>query len=145
MPSCELCGQETDSTTRVKIEGAKLSACSSCAEMGETVSKKAEKKKSSKGRTRNRKVLANDYGKRLKEARESEQLSLQELSDELNEKKSLLSKLEKQELKPDSTLAGKLSKRLDVELYTNPEVSSYSDTDTDSRKATLGDVAEVRD
>lgn len=147
MPSCELCGQDTDSTKKVKIEGAKLSVCSSCAEMGKEVSTQTKKKKTKTTATNrnNQKVLANDYGKKIKQARESEQISVKELSDELNEKKSLISKLEKQDLKPDRTLASKLSERLGIDLYTNPEVSEYSDTETDSRKATLEDVAEVKD
>jgi ribosome-binding protein aMBF1 (putative translation factor) len=37
MSSCELCGQDADSLTKTKIEGAKLKVCDSCAEMGEKV------------------------------------------------------------------------------------------------------------
>ncbi len=91
-------------------------------------------------------MLVSDYGKKLKEARESEGISLKEVADELNEKSSLISKIEKQELKPDKPLARKLSKRFDLELYTNPEVSDHdTGSSADSRKATLGDVAEIKD
>lgn len=148
MPSCELCGKETDSTTKVKIEGATLKVCDSCTDMGEeiqTSSKKSRKKKRS-STPRTEKVLASDYGSRLKEAREDEEISIGELADDLNEKSSLISKIEKQDLKPDNALAKKLSDRLGVELYTNPEVTDYDDTSGgDSRKATLKDVADVKD
>lgn len=150
MSSCELCGQETDSITKVKIEGAKLSVCDSCAEMGEEVKtpskKRKKKKKRSSSRPRDSEVLVEDYGKRVKSAREEEQLSLKELADDLNEKTSLLSKVEKQELKPDDALANKLAKKLGVDLYTNPEVTDYDTGDNaDDRNATLGDVAKVKD
>ncbi len=145
MPSCELCGKETSSIVKAKIEGAKLDVCESCADMGETIDTPEKKmKKKKKSRPRENEVLVDDYGKQVKQARESEEISIKELADELNEKSSLISKIEKQDLKPDRTLAQKLSKRLGVELYTNPEVMDYdSGSNADSRKATLEDVAEV--
>lgn len=123
-----------------------MKVCDSCAEMGEEVktSKSRKKKKKSKSRPRNQEVLVDDYGSRIKEARESEGISIKELADELNEKSSLLSKLERGDLKPDNSLAEKLSERLGVELYTNPEVNDYdSGNSADSRKATVGDVADM--
>lgn len=147
MPSCELCGQDTDSTKKVKIEGATLKVCDSCADMGEEVSTKSKKKRRRKksSRPRNQEVLVSDYGSRIKEAREDEGIAIKELADELNEKTSLLSKIEREELKPDNTLAKKISERLGVELYTTPAVHDHDAPTSDSRKATLGDVAEVKD
>ncbi|MFB6147535.1 MAG: multiprotein bridging factor aMBF1 [Candidatus Nanohaloarchaea archaeon] len=149
MPSCELCGQDTDSVTEVKIEGARMKVCDSCAEMGEEVKTGSQKKKKRKKRSsggRSQQVLVDGYGQQIKQARESEGISIKELADELNEKSSLISKLEKEQLKPDKSLAGKLSDRLDVDLYTNPQVNDYDTSDgSDSRKATVGDVAQVDD
>lgn len=152
MATCQLCGEETDSTTKAKIEGAVLQVCGSCAEMGEEVetkSKKQKKKKSSRknrtSRKRNEEVLIDDYGKKVKKARESQELSISELSDQLNEKESLLKKIEQQELKPEKSLAQKLEKKFNLELYTVPEAWDQ-DTDTgDDRSATLGDVADVKE
>ncbi len=147
-----MCGQDADSLKKVKIEGAVLKVCDSCAEMGEEVktSSKRQKKKKSGSRSSGSKkgsseVLVNDYGDRVKEAREDETLSIQELSDELNEKESLLKKVEQQELKPDKPLANKLSKRFNITLYTNPEVTDYSQEKGDTRKATMEDVADIKD
>lgn len=147
MMSCELCGSDTDSLTKVKIEGAVLKVCSDCKEMGEEVSSasRTKKKKKKSRRPRDSQVLVSDYGTTVKEAREDRQLSIQELANDLNEKNSLLSKIEKQELKPDKTLAEKLEKKLGIDLYTTPEVSDVETSSGDSRSATLGDVAEVKD
>ena len=148
MSSCQLCGEETDSTEKVKIEGAVLKVCDSCSEMGEEIETSSRKKKRKRNSSspRTREVLVNDYGKRIKQARENGGISIKELADDLNEKSSLISKLEKEDLKPDNSLAGKLSDRLGVELYTNAEVANYDQSGgTDDRKATLGDVAEVKD
>lgn len=146
MSKCELCGEEADSTTKVKIEGAKMKVCGSCEEIGETIEtkKKTKSKKKERSRKRNNETLANDYGEKIKQARESRELSIKELADQLNEKNSVLKKVEREELKPDKSLAQKISGELDIEIYVNPEVNEYEDTSSDSRKATLGDVADVK-
>jgi putative transcription factor len=150
MSKCQICGKEVDSTVKAKIEGAVMNVCDSCAEMGEKVEQKKKKKKSKKKKKQRRtkssnKELANDYGARVRDAREEREQSIAELADTLNEKESVIKKIEREELKPDKSLAGKLSKELDITLYVNPEVTDYDDTsDSDTRKATLGDVADVK-
>lgn len=152
MSSCELCGREVDSLTKVKIEGAVLKACDSCSDMGEELktktSKSGSRKKKKTRRSRKRSsedVLVSDYGQRVKQARESKQLSIQEVANDLSEKESLISKIEKQDLKPDKPLAQKLEKKFGITLYTNPEVADYDDgKDVDSRKATMEDVADIK-
>lgn len=146
MSKCQICGKEVDSTTKAKIEGAVMRVCDSCAELGEKIDKKSKKKKKKKRRRKSsQKTLANNYGDRVREEREDRELSIKELADSLNEKESVIKKIEREELKPDKSLAGKLSKELDITLYVNPEVTNYDDTsDSDSRKATLGDVADVK-
>jgi len=150
MPSCQLCGESSDNLKKAKIEGAVLKTCDSCANMGDVVEQKKKKKvkkttKKRSQRPRDTEVLANDYGKRVKSAREDEQLSMKELADDLNEKASLIKKVERAELKPDKALAGKLSKKLGVTLYVNSQVSDHEIESGDDRKATLGDVAEVKE
>ena len=147
MSSCELCGKDTDSLKKAKIEGATLKVCDSCAEMGETVktqskTRKKKKKKRTKRKKRDTKTLASDYGDRVKNARK---LSISEVADDLNEKESVIKKVEGQDLKPDKSLAGKLSKKFGIDLYVNPEVSDVDTDSGDTRSATLGDVAEVKD
>lgn len=145
-----MCGSDTNSSTKVKIEGAVLKVCDSCKDLGDEVktssNKKKRKKKSSSTRRRgSSEVLVPDYGEKLKNAREDEQLSIKEVADEINEKESLIKKIEKQDLKPDKSLASKLSDRFNITLYTNSEVSNHgSATETSSsKKATLEDVADI--
>jgi putative transcription factor len=149
MSSCQLCGKDSDDLKKAKIEGAVMKVCDSCSDMGETVEQKKEKTKKKEKKTTYRpkdtQVLANDYGKRIKKAREDEKLSIEELSDQLNEKASLIKKIEREDLKPEKSLAKKLSSELDVRLYVNPEVSDHEVESGDDRKATLGDVAEVKE
>ena len=149
---CQLCGEETDSTVKAKIEGAVMKVCDSCSEMGEKIQKKTKKNsKKSKKKKRKRtskdeeKVLTNNYGEKIRNERENREMTMEELADQMNEKTSVIQKIEQEELKPDKKLAGKISKKLGLKMYVNPEVTSYDDTsDGDNRKATLGDVANIK-
>lgn len=151
MTSCELCGTETSNTQKIKLEGTKLKVCDDCSDMGTKVgtgTKKRKKKKKPKEKSfdAEEKVLDRNYGVEVKKAREAEGMSQKKLADELNEKVSRISKIEKGELKPDEKLAKKLENLLDIELYVNPEVANHDRTDQpDDRDATLGDVAEIND
>lgn len=151
MPSCELCGKDSDSLTKVKIEGAKLNVCDSCSDMGkevETKKKQTNKKKKSGSSTpkrRKEKVLAQDYGQRIKKAREEEPLSIKEVADDLNEKESLIKKIESEKLKPDKALAQKLEHKFNITLYTTPSVNDVETDSGDTRKARLGDVADIKE
>jgi len=148
MASCELCGRDVDSLEKAKIEGATLKVCDSCADMGETVETKSKKKKRKKKKSRtssktSSEVLASNYGEMIKDARESEKLSIKEVADSLNEKESVIKKIESEDLKPEKSLASKLEKKFGIELYVNPSVSDVETDSGDERSATLGDVAEV--
>ena len=149
MPSCQLCGEDSDNLKKTKIEGAVMKVCSSCSDMGDVVEQKKKKKtKKSKSKTyrpKDTEKLTSNYGEKLKEAREDRKLSIKELADSLNEKASLIKKIEREDLKPEKSLANKLSKELDVTLYVNPEVYDTSVESTDDGKATLGDVAEIKE
>jgi putative transcription factor len=148
MATCELCGEDTDSTTKIKLEGARLKVCDSCSDMGEEVSKpskRTKKRRKTSSRPRESRVLVPEYGDRVKTARESEGLTQSELADMMNEKESRISKIEKEQLKPGKKMGKKLKKHLGVELYTTPEASNYDTPGgSDDRSATLGDVADIK-
>jgi len=151
MPSCELCGKTSEKLTKSKIEGAVLKACDECAKMGEKV-KKPRKRTKTRSKSKNRhsrkrkeEVLRPNYGKVVKEAREDKKRSIAEVAKKLKEKESVVKKIEQGSLKPDKTLASKIEKEFNIELYTTPAVNDVSETGGDNRKATLGDVAEIKD
>lgn len=148
MSSCQLCGRDVDSLKKAKIEGATLKVCDSCADMGETVETKSKKKRKKKKRnrtssSRKSQVLTSNYGEMIKNARENEKLSIKEVADSLNEKESVIKKIEGEDLKPEKSLASKIEKKFGIELYVNPSVSDVETDSGDERNATLGDVAEV--
>ena len=175
MPQCEMCGAEEASLTTTKVEGAELELCSSCTDFGTEVrdestssgggkystSSSTGKSSSSSGSsgsgsssgssTRRRDMfddmdeIATDYDERIREARESRGLSQEELADQLNEKASLIRKLERGDTLPTDDVQRKLERALDISLV---EGQSSDDADWETNDAgtmTLGDVVKRKD
>jgi len=89
--------------------------------------------------------IATDYDERIRTARESTGLSQEELADQLNEKASLIRKLERGDTLPTDEVQRKLERALDISLV---EGQSVDDADWDSGDAgtmTLGDVVKRKD
>ena len=177
MVQCEMCGSETPAPKTVKIEGAELQVCDSCAQFGteirtqqSTASTSKYSTSSSSGRSgggttgtsgstsssggrRRRDMfdemeeIAHDYHDRIRVAREREQLSQEELANELNEKASLIRKLERGEMLPSDDVQRKLERKLDISLTEG--VGDDEETEWEGGSATgtttLGDVVNRKD
>ena len=153
--NCEMCGAEGD-LKETKIEGATLKLCEDCQEAGEVLESSSSKSSGASGsrsRSRSRskpreqqKRLITGYGDTVKKAREGEDLSMGELADNLNEKRSVVQRLENEDLKPDERLAQKIKNQLDVDLYTSVSSEAYQGQadSASNEKATIGDVADVK-
>lgn len=178
MAQCEMCGTETASPDRVKIEGAELTVCADCAEFGteiETSSSGASTKystDSSAGATADNggrsstggatttgsqsggrpdmyggiEELAQDYDDRIRSARESAGLSQDELAQQLNEKASLIGKLERGDTLPSDDIQSKLERALEIDLTTGGDTDETEwESETSTGGYTLGDVVERKD
>ena len=169
---CEMCGAETDDPTTIQTEGTQLEVCSNCTEFG-TVLHDEERKKSKKssgsgssssggggGTTRQSPpssgggpshdpldelgTLAPDYDQRVRNARENAGMKQEELADELNEKLSLIRKIERGEMRPSEDVRRKLESALGVSL--TEEVGGEEwETDESSGGYTVGDIIERKD
>jgi putative transcription factor len=91
--------------------------------------------------------LAQDYDERIRTARENEGLSQSDLANELNEKASLIRKLERGETLPSDEVQGELERFLGISL--SAEAGSEGDSEWESDSATegttLGDVVKRKD
>jgi putative transcription factor len=170
-----MCGAEEASLTTTKVEGAELELCSSCTDFGTEVrdestssgggkystSSSTGKSSSSSGSSgsggssggssRPRDMfddmdeIATDYDERIREARESRGLSQEELADQLNEKASLIRKLERGDTLPTDDVQRKLERGLDISLVEG-QSSDDADWETDDAGTmTLGDVVKRKD
>ena len=171
MPQCEMCGSDQASLKTVKVEGAELQLCDDCAQFGTEVRTESTSSASTKystssssgkssgssgssssSKTRRRRdmfddmdEIATDYDSRIRQARESRGLSQEELASSLNEKASLIRKLERGDIMPPDSVRKKLERKLDISL-----VEGESDDDSEwsgggSTTTTLGDVVKRKD
>jgi putative transcription factor len=67
------------------------------------------------------KELVEDYHKRIQQARNGYGWSQEELGQKINERKSVISKLESRSMKPDDKVLRKLEKALNIKLMEVPE------------------------
>ncbi|WP_226041885.1 multiprotein bridging factor aMBF1 [Natrinema sp. DC36] len=91
--------------------------------------------------------LATDYDERVRNARESNGLSQSDLANELNEKASLIRKIERGDTLPSDRVQSKLENFLEIDL--NAEGSSGEDSEwsggSSTGSYTLGDVVKRKD
>jgi putative transcription factor len=175
MVQCEMCGADTSDPKTVKVEGAELDVCSDCADFGTEVKTQQKSSTSTKystssssssssgggqsggssssGGSRRRNdmfddmgELAQDYDELIRQAREKKGLSQAELANELNEKASLIRKLEQGDTLPSDSVQTKLERNLEIDLDAGG--SSGEDEDWSGGSATettLGDVVKRKD
>jgi putative transcription factor len=88
--------------------------------------------------------LVENFGGKIREARERLELSHKELSKKINEKISVLKKLETEKMIPDQKLVSKLEYALKIKLFMHTSEKDISQssgfTKTVNPEITLGDL-----
>ncbi len=149
---CEMCGQDAK-LTKVKVEGAVLKLCENCQDTGEVISSPRKVKNRFKNKKKNRrkprsqrKHLVEDFDKKVKAKRESKDMSIEDLSEEMKVKESVVHRIESGKLKPDEKLAKKIKRVLGIQLYQQESQLDYETRKKENKtsKATIGDIAKVK-
>ena len=157
MGTCELCGKETDRLVKVKIDSTTMSACSACAKYGKIIS--SPKSNFSSGFAGKQssfvdeveEFIVPDYSRLVRDCRVKKGLTPEQFAQKLNEKESLLRKVESGSFKPSIPLAKKLQSFCHVKLVGSRSVaktheafeSSLADkssSDSESSSLTFGDI-----
>lgn len=161
---CEVCGRKIIGPPyRSMIEGAKMTVCNSCAKLGSAYwEAKTEPKLKKVARRLPKPILftrkqppisiaetlelIDDFGAKVRQAREKMGLSHRDLGKKISEKVSVLRKIESGKMTPDNLLVEKLQHALRIKLLipvSEPKVPLKS---LASRPAapTLGDIARVK-
>ena len=152
----ELCSSCTDFGTEVRDEstssgGGKYSTSSSTGKSSSSSGSSSGSAGSSGSSTRPRDMfddmdeIATDYDERIREARESRGLSQEELADQLNEKASLIRKLERADTLPTDEVQRKLERALDISLVEGQSTDDADWETDDAGTMTLGDVVKRKD
>jgi putative transcription factor len=144
---CEMCGNDVESTARVRVEQSVLRVCPACGKFGTPVDpppsppsaptggpRRAPLPAAPRSAPRARRLeerdlyteigeleLADDWGQKVRRAREALAWTPEELGKRLNEKKSVVLKIETGELHPPDSLVRKLEHLLKVRLRAEPD------------------------
>ena len=117
MSYCEFCGKEGE-LVGAFVESVKFNVCSNCKKHGKVVEEIASKKFEKKDIRREEViyVVLDNSGELIKLAREKKGFTQHDLAIKLNEKESIIAKIEQGSLKPSIDLAKKLEKFFSVGL-----------------------------
>ena len=160
---CEVCGRKIHGAPiRALIEGAKLTVCIECskhgriireeeAEVGQRVPKKPltpvsfVPRKPAKAKVDTTQEIVEGYDSKIRQAREKLGLSHEELGKKINEKASVLSKLETGKMTPNNLLVTKLEHVLKIKLLVpiKEEKISQGFPKSPNRETTLGDLIQL--
>ncbi|HVM44326.1 MAG TPA: multiprotein bridging factor aMBF1 [Candidatus Thermoplasmatota archaeon] len=138
MPSCEMCGKELPSLRKAIVEGTLMNVCGNCVRFGveqagahtevtgRSRATAAIQNRAARGRTRDvfadmPEELVEDYGERVREARQKLGLSIEEVGKRLNERQNELAKVEQGSYHPPDALVRKLEKFFGIKLMEKPE------------------------
>lgn len=166
---CEVCGQKImGKAKKVIIEGANLIVCQNCSKFGDslnitTTQPQKPKKPKIAGAQKIRAVkkprtnfsakslispsheLVDNYMDKIRKARQEKGLSYEELANKINERVSIIKKVETGKMHPTQKLARKLEKELQINLYAQLDSKSLAIGSKESRKGlTLGDVVNIK-
>ena len=150
---CEMCGKEVPSTSRVRLEGSVLYVCPECARFGKpldpvpspaapmaeagtrfrpgmAVTSPSGPRRRLEERDLYQEIgemeLAPDWNKRIRSAREAQQWTPEVLGKKLNEKKSVVLKIEAGAFRPPDALVRKIEHLLKIRLRAEPEPPGQS-------------------
>ncbi|MAG45793.1 MAG: TIGR00270 family protein [Nanoarchaeota archaeon] len=154
MSSCELCGKE-ENLSRVKIEGSVMSVCKECSRFGKRASipftpgkeptlsideQKISNKKLQIREEEKIEVVVSDFSEILKREREKRELTQEKLAKKINEKESVIHKLESKHMEPSLKIVKKLESFFGVKLI-RKESGEVEKMEKEERRAlTLGDL-----
>lgn len=118
---CEICGNNAGKGNHVLMDGVEMIACNDCAKLGVPIQEKKQATGNHSlpmGYSSNLEqiVLVDDFGKRIKTAREKKQLTFKDLSHLAKEKTSVLKNIESGHLEPNIELAKRLELALGVKI-----------------------------
>ena len=147
---CDMCGS-SGKLFRAKVEGAELTVCQKCSKFGNIlgVVKGQEEKKEIKLRkepeSESIEMIVQDYAEKIRKKREALGLTQKEFAKKINEKESLIQKIESGNFEPSIALAKKIEKFLKLIL-----IEEYKETEEKVRHSkvdsfTIGDLMKIKE
>jgi len=158
---CEVCGRKIHgSPIRAMIEGAKLTVCTECSKHGKIIYEEPAprqeparkpfapipaKRQALKATVDTTQEIVEGYDSKIRQAREKLGISHEELGKKINEKESVLRKIETGKMTPNNQLVTKLEHILKIKLLVPvaEEKATQPMPKAQNRELTLGDLMQL--
>ena len=165
---CEVCGRKIHTApVTALIEGAKLTVCPECSKHGRVVVEEEkvtlpttlkkpvapvnihlQQRKAPAAAVDTSREIVEGFDVKIRQARERIGLSHEELGKKINEKTSVLRKIETGKMTPDNTLVTKLEHALKVKLIAqvaDEKIQQAENTKKPGRELTMGDLIKIEE
>ena len=159
---CEMCGKPLPFAATIEVEGARMRVCAGCAKFGKVI-EDPKPKGALKGagptspgfapKVRNRaekpvplesdEELVADYSERIRKAREARRVTVEDLARAINERQSIIQKVEAGTYHPDPELTRKIEASLHIKLREKVE-DVHPEKRGPSGGMTIGDLIKMK-
>lgn len=149
---CSMCGKKTEDLFLIEIEDSRLEVCEICSQSGARIIRKIEKPPEPKFKRPEQsdeiiEDIVPNYAQIIRGIHQGTGLKTEDFAKKINERESVVKKIESGKMEPSLKLARKLEKMFDVKLIeeskNEPGPKKYT-TYSESSGATLGDVVKFR-
>ena len=152
---CDMCGS-LGKLYKAIVEGAELNVCHDCSKFGKVIGviKQEEAKEIKRKITTNEKkepeaekmeVIVNGYAEKIKKKREHLGLKQEEFAKKINEKESLIQKIESSHFEPSIDLAKKIENFLRIKLIEEYEEKHEKQAKSKTESFTIGDFVKIKE
>lgn len=150
--NCEICGKDLKgSGVKIIVEGTELTVCPACKKYGSEKVSTASQSGAKRVVIKKKKVstdiefkdeLVDNYNQIIRQEREKRGWSQEQLAKKIQEKESLIKKIENAEITPDPEVVAKLEKLFGIKLKESVPVVKLEKKS--SMTPTLGDIVVVK-
>lgn len=140
-----MCGKEGPVITAI-VEGTQMTVCQACGKFGKVVQKPVARfvQKQAISTPETPEVVVSDYAQRVRTAREKSGMTQKEFAMMLNEKESIIHKIENGQFVPPISMARKLEKLLKIKLVELEEEEKTEKAQKASGPLTIGDIINLK-
>lgn len=152
--NCDMCGKETG-LFKTDVEGSVLNLCKECSKFGKVISAVRVEEKAARKREKGIMLekpkeeesilsIVPDYGGIIKKKREEMGIKQEDFAKKLNEKASLIHKIEINQFEPGIDLARKIERFLHIKLVEQQEIKPEKFGGTKGEHFTIGDFIKIK-
>lgn len=141
---CDLCGKEGN-LVRASVEGTELSVCVPCGKHGKILKRPITRHRPQQVKKPEViETVVDNYAQLIRHAREKKGMTQKAFANALNEKESIIQKMESGGFRPSIRLARKLERMLNITLVEAQEEQSSAAPQKSSGPLTIGDLIKLK-